>query len=48
MPTFMDTHRGPFRLAVTRPAKKTGFYTTEWLAGMTSREDVAEEGTGFA
>ena len=41
--TFLDRHRGPYRLVVTRPAKKPGFYQTEWLTGATDRDNVESE-----
>ena len=41
--TTLKAHRGPFRFNLMRPAKKLGFFTSEWLTGLTSREDVLEE-----
>ena len=42
--SFLNNHRGPFRLVVTRPlAKKPGFFTTEWLKGETSGDEVFSE-----
>lgn len=41
--SFLDNHRGPFRLVVTRPAKKPGFHSTEWLKGEVDRDDVLSE-----
>jgi hypothetical protein len=43
MSTFIDAHRGPFRLVVSRPTTKAGFHRTEWLAGTTDRDDVEAE-----
>jgi hypothetical protein len=36
-------YRGPFRLCVTRPASKPGFYRSEWLAGTVATEDLTAE-----
>lgn len=42
--TFLDRHRGPFRLHATRPhPKKRGFFTSEWLTGTVDKDDVASE-----
>lgn len=42
--SFLDNHMGPFRLQVIRPfATKKGFYRSEWLPGMSDKDDVAEE-----
>lgn len=44
MPIFLDNHRGPFRLCVTRPcATKPGFFRSEWLKGSVDRADVEDE-----
>lgn len=44
MRTFLDNHRGPYLLCVTRPFKtKAGFYRSEWLKGEVSRDDVEAE-----
>lgn len=42
--SFLDNHRGPFRLIVTRPfVTKKGFYRSEWLSGSIEREDVESD-----
>jgi len=42
--SFIDRHRGPFRLCLTRPhPRKKDRVTTEWLRGVTSSEDVESE-----
>ena len=41
---FLERHRGPFRLCLTRPnQKKPGFFTTEWLKGESDHADVESE-----
>jgi hypothetical protein len=35
--------RGPFLLCITRPGAKKGFWTSEWLKGEVSKDDVEEE-----
>ncbi len=42
MPTFLDVHRGPFVLCLSRPATRPNFWTTEWGVDELSR-DVVEE-----
>ncbi len=42
--SFLDNHRGPFVLMVTRPfATKTGFFRSEWLSGETCKDEVESE-----
>ena len=43
MTTFVDTHRGPWRLCVTRPTSKVGSFRTEWLKGEVDRDDLFAE-----
>ena len=46
--TFLDNHRGPFQLVLTRPfVTKPGFFRSEWLTGETEREDVEGEARAF-
>ena len=40
---WLNAHRGPFRLCITRPGTKPGFYRCEWLRGEISRGDVEDE-----
>lgn len=42
-PTFIHNHRGPFLFNVSRPAKKAGFFTSEWLKGNVEPEDIPAE-----
>ena len=41
--SFLNNHRGPYRLVLSRPDKRKGFHTTEWLKGETDRDDVFSE-----
>lgn len=45
--TFLDNHRGPFRLVLTRarvnPKDASVRYPVEWTAGEVAREDVRDE-----
>ncbi len=42
--TFLDNHKGPFIFLVTRPHRsKAGFFTSEWLSGLTQKDDVTSE-----
>lgn len=43
MTTCVDTHRGPWRLCVTRPGSKLGHFRTEWLKGEVGRDDLFAE-----
>lgn len=36
-------HRGPYLFSVTRPGKKPGFRTSQWLPGRMDKDDVYEE-----
>ena len=48
MTTFLDNHRGPFRLMLTRPyVTRKGFYRSEWIMGLTERDDVESEALGY-
>lgn len=40
---FLANHRGPYKFLVTRPASKSGFYTSEWLTGTIDSSDVEAE-----
>ncbi len=43
MERWLAAHRGPFRLCITRPAKKPGPpLTSEWLPGEKSDRDEVE------
>lgn len=39
----IEQHRGPFRMCVSRPASKAGFYKTQWLPGEVTRDDALDE-----
>ena len=44
--TFLDRHRGPYRLVVDResiPKKSHHIGTSQWLSGDTNRDDVESE-----
>jgi len=41
--TFLDRHRGPYLFCVTRPGKKPGRVTSEWLKGCIDKHDVEDE-----
>lgn len=43
MEEVLNRHRGPYVFCVTRPGKKAGFFSSEWLKGEVSREDVVDE-----
>lgn len=46
--TFLNNHRGPYRLQLIRPfATKPGFFRSEWLSGVTDSDDVADEALGY-
>ncbi len=40
---WQERHRGPYRLMVSRPGRKPGFYTTAWLAGEVESDDCDAE-----
>jgi hypothetical protein len=41
--TFLDNHRGPYLLCVTRPGTKPGRVSSEWLKGGLDTADVEAE-----
>lgn len=41
--TTLRAHRAPFIFCLTRPAKKPGFFKSEWLKGETGYDDVIDE-----
>lgn len=43
---WLDRHRGPFKFHVTRPGKKAGHVTGEWVKGTVDKDDV--EGDALA
>lgn len=45
--SWLDRHRGPFRLVVTRPGKKPGHIATEWLKGTVDSDDVVNDATAL-
>ena len=41
---WLNAHRGPFWLCITRPHPgKPGFYRSEWLTSEVPRDDVEDE-----
>lgn len=41
--SWVSRHRGPYRLVVTRPGKKPGHVTTEWVKGNVDVDDVESD-----
>ena len=39
----IEHHRGPFLFCVTRPGKKDGLVTTEWLKGEVAKDEALSE-----